>query len=330
MIFMLSLMFSTFISISSNSWMGMWIGLEINLLSIIPLMSDSNNMMSTEASLKYFITQALASNLILFSLISMTNLFFISKFNLTMISMIFNMGLLLKMGAAPLHFWFPEVLEGLNWKLCFLFLTWQKIAPMILLFYNLNFPLLMNFFIISSILISGILGINQMSIRKIMAYSSINHIAWMISSMMLFESIWLMYFLIYCFITTNLIVMFYIFNIYYFKQLINCMNKSSWMKIMFSMNFFSLGGLPPFLGFLPKWLTINMLIENKMILIASMMVIFTLLTLFYYIRLTLSMILLSNSTFLFNFNTPKMYLMFSMNFLTLISLIGCTMIFNWN
>jgi NADH-ubiquinone oxidoreductase chain 2 len=54
------------ISISANSWLGAWIGLEINLISFIPLISSQENIFTTEASLKYFIIQALASSTLLF------------------------------------------------------------------------------------------------------------------------------------------------------------------------------------------------------------------------------------------------------------------------
>nr|YP_009186315.1 NADH dehydrogenase subunit 2 [Teleogryllus oceanicus]ALO71662.1 NADH dehydrogenase subunit 2 [Teleogryllus oceanicus] len=59
MLFMMMLILGTMISISSNSWPATWMGLEINLLAFIPLMSSKSNMMSTEAAMKYFIVQAM-------------------------------------------------------------------------------------------------------------------------------------------------------------------------------------------------------------------------------------------------------------------------------
>ena len=55
-----------FITISSNSWLRAWIGLEFNLLSFIPIISNNKNILTLEASLKYFLIQALVSSTLLF------------------------------------------------------------------------------------------------------------------------------------------------------------------------------------------------------------------------------------------------------------------------
>ncbi|CAH1384876.1 unnamed protein product [Tenebrio molitor] len=90
-------------------------GLEINLLSVIPIFSEKKNVFSTEASIKYFITQAIASLILLISVIILllTNEFINPLINSTLI-LILNSALIIKLGAAPFHFWFPEVIEGLN------------------------------------------------------------------------------------------------------------------------------------------------------------------------------------------------------------------------
>nr|YP_009995441.1 NADH dehydrogenase subunit 2 [Ochthebius nobilis]QNP09870.1 NADH dehydrogenase subunit 2 [Ochthebius nobilis] len=327
LLFIMTLMSGTLISISSYSWLGMWMGLEINLLSIIPLFSNPKNMMNNEASLKYFITQALASTMLLFSIIMMS-MNFMETWN-NNFDLIFNSSLLTKMGAAPFHFWFPEVMEGLNWSNCLLLLTWQKLAPMILIMYNKN----MMFFIMIimfSMLISGFMGINQTSMRKILAYSSINHIGWMISSMLFMESMWMIYFITYSIISMNMILIFKMYNIYFMKQLFISLNKNNMLKMFFIMNFLSLGGLPPFLGFLPKWLTIQTLIENNLFLMSFLMVMMTLLTLYFYMRITFStmMINMNELNFYFKYKN-KNWIMMTMNFLSLTGLLFVTLIFNF-
>nr|QNP10110.1 NADH dehydrogenase subunit 2 [Ochthebius colveranus] len=327
LIFSISIFIGTLISISSYSWMGMWMGLEINLLSIIPLLANSKNMLNNEASLKYFIVQALASTLLLFSIIMMTsNLLMTWESNLMLI---FNSSLLTKMGTAPFHFWFPEVIEGLNWLNCLLLLTWQKLAPMILIMYNNKMIMFFSFIIIFSMLISGILGINQISIRKILAYSSINHMGWMLSSMFFMESIWMVYFLIYSLISMNIIFMLKIFNIFFLKQLFTELNNKINLKMFFIMNFISLAGMPPFLGFMPKWLTIQSLIENGLMFLPLLMVITTLLTIYFYTRVALSTIILNSNMINFFFmNNKPHFLMVLFNFTMLMSLIIITLIFN--
>nr|YP_010363735.1 NADH dehydrogenase subunit 2 [Clinterocera nigra]UNZ13002.1 NADH dehydrogenase subunit 2 [Clinterocera nigra] len=330
-LFISSLMIGTLISISSYSWMGMWMGLEINLLSIIPLMGSTKNMLASEASLKYFITQTLASTILLFSII-MTSLYFSYNLNSNIyFSLIFNTSLLTKMGAAPFHFWFPEVMEGLTWLNSTIMLTWQKIAPMILIMYSNQTITYFIIVIIISMLISGIMGTNQTSLRKILAYSSINHIGWMMSAIMLSPTMWFYYFITYCAITINIIVIFSMLNIFYINQLYISFNSNPMMKFFFMMNFLSLGGLPPFLGFMPKWLLINSLIQANMYFLTFMMTIMTLITLYFYMRITFSTFLLNTSipTY-YSHQMLKLPMIMTMNFITLMGLIIITINFNFN
>nr|AND96564.1 NADH deshydrogenase subunit 2 [Tiniocellus sarawacus] len=332
--FYFTLILGTLISISSYSWMGMWLGLEINLLSIIPLMSTSNNMLNTEASMKYFITQALASMILLFSLIlmSLNLMFLMDDFMLT--SMFYS-SLFTKMGAAPFHFWFPEIIEGLSWTNSFIMLTWQKIAPLTLITYpdfiSFKFFILV---VIMSTMISGMMGINQTNMRKLLAYSSINHLSWMLSSMLFFETIWIFYFLTYFIITFNIIVILKMLNIFTMNQLFSSMNKFPLIKFFFMLNFLSLGGLPPFLGFLPKWITIQMLIKMQMFSLALIIIIMTLITLFFYMRImTLSIIMSSDIKLTDNNNQPyhkKFNNIYMINFIILMSLLLSTLMFNLN
>nr|YP_010288401.1 NADH dehydrogenase subunit 2 [Aleochara curtula]UKO31669.1 NADH dehydrogenase subunit 2 [Aleochara curtula] len=329
--FLLILMLGSLISISSNSWMGMWMGLEINLLAFIPLIQEKNNSFSSESSLKYFLSQALASTILLFSMIFLSKNFMILKNIENLMILMFNSSLLMKMGMAPFHFWFPEVIEGLNWNNSLILLTWQKITPMVLVMYNLNFQYFFIIIIIFSMLISSFLGINQISLRKILAYSSINHMAWMISAMLFSETIWFYYLLIYFILTFNIWFLFKIYNIYYFNQMISFMKNNLLMKLIFSFNFLSLGGLPPFIGFFPKWITIQFMINNNWMMMSTLMVILTLFTLFYYMRLIFNILILnsSNLNYLFNIQS-KNFLLWNFNLIILCSLIFYNLFFNFN
>nr|YP_010954836.1 NADH dehydrogenase subunit 2 [Hemisodorcus sinensis]WMW30221.1 NADH dehydrogenase subunit 2 [Hemisodorcus sinensis] len=330
MLFGSSLALGTLVATSSYSWMGMWMGLEINLLSFIPLISTSKNMYSSESALKYFISQVLASTILLLSIIilSMKALFLMEMNH--QIELIFNTSLLLKMGAAPLHFWFPEVIEGLSWFNSMILLTWQKIAPMVLLSYSSKTLILLITIIISCMFVSGVMGQNHLSLRKIMAYSSINHIGWMIAAILFFEAIWMIYFLVYSVITLNILIMFKKLNIFFMKQLMLSMNHEPTIKIFFILNFLSLGGLPPFLGFFPKWLTIQIMITESFSSLAIIMILATLMTLYFYLRITFSTLVISmNSMFqVYNFPTHKFFIL-SSNFVTLASLVLSTLIFNY-
>nr|YP_011017098.1 NADH dehydrogenase subunit 2 [Teliphasa nubilosa]WQB62456.1 NADH dehydrogenase subunit 2 [Teliphasa nubilosa] len=303
MFFLFMLFFSTFISISSNSWFGCWIGLEINLLSFIPLISNHNNMLASEASLKYFLTQSIASINFLFSIIMKMIFFKNFDYNIA-ISIMINSSLLMKMGSAPFHFWFPNVVEGLSWMNNFILMTWQKITPMILLsyYFNMNFIILI---IIFNAIIGAIGGFNQVSLRKLMAFSSINNLSWMIMAMMISENLWMFYFLMYAYLISMMCFLFFMMNLYYINQLYNSNMKYS-IKIFFLINFLSLGGLPPFIGFFPKWIIINFMLLNKLFFICFTLIMMSLILLFFYIRIIYS-------SFMFNYMKLKWMKIFIKN-----------------
>uniref|UniRef100_A0AAU8EKH3 NADH-ubiquinone oxidoreductase chain 2 n=1 Tax=Phlugiolopsis damingshanis TaxID=3231022 RepID=A0AAU8EKH3_9ORTH len=333
LLFLSTLIMGTLISISSTSWLGVWMGLEINLLSFIPLMSNTKNIMSTEASLKYFLIQAIASSLLLFSLIMM---FLMSNMSILLNHEVFPLlissALLLKLGAAPFHFWFPATMEGLNWWNNLILMTWQKIAPLMLLSYLINMNMFFSIIIISSISIGSLGGLNQTSLRKLMAYSSINHLGWMIAAMTYGENLWELYFLIYAFLSSALIFMFNTFQSFHINQNFLLMNNDPKIKFCMFTLLLSLGGLPPFLGFLPKWLIIQAMAELNNLLIITLMVVTTLITLFYYIRITFSAFLFSYTELKWNYIQlyDNHFYIITMTF-TMISLLGLTfssLIFN--
>nr|QHF17853.1 NADH dehydrogenase subunit 2 [Zeugodacus tau] len=290
--FFFILITGTMITVSSNSWLGAWMGLEINLLSFIPLM-NSNNLMSTEASLKYFLTQALASAVLLFAIMmSYLNNFPVTQENSLYNDLIITSSLLLKSGAAPFHFWFPNVMEGLSWMNALTLMTWQKIAPLMLISYitQNNFIILV---IITSTIVGSLGGLNQTSLRKLMAFSSINHLGWMLAAMQASESMWLIYFSFYSFLSFSLTFMFNNFKMFHINQLFNSFFSSKILKFMLFLNLLSLGGLPPFIGFLPKWLVIQMLVLKSQYILMTIMTVMTLITLFFYLRLCFAAFMLN-------------------------------------
>nr|DAA06234.1 TPA_exp: NADH dehydrogenase subunit 2 [Drosophila mojavensis] len=292
-LFTAMMIIGTLITVTANSWLGAWMGLEINLLSFIPLMSDSNNLKSTEASLKYFLTQALASTVLLFSVILLmlkNNMNY--EISNSFISMIITSTLLLKSGSAPFHFWFPNLMDGLTWMNALLLMTWQKIAPLMLISY-LNTKNILLISVILSVIVGAIGGLNQTSLRKLMAYSSINHLGWMLSALMLNESVWLIYFLFYSLLSFTLIFMFNIFKLFHLNQLFSWYSCNKILKFVLFTNFLSLGGLPPFLGFLPKWIVIQQLTFCNQYFQLLILLVTTLITLFFYLRMCYSAFMLN-------------------------------------
>nr|AVN67297.1 NADH dehydrogenase subunit 2 [Blaberus sp. B007] len=333
MIFFITLTSGMLMTISSNSWLSAWMGLEINLLSFIPIMSNNKNIYTTEASLKYFLVQALASSTLLFIIISKSlieNMFMILNSSMTNIMVVTP--LLMKAGAAPLHWWFPSVMEGLSWMNCFILLTMQKIAPLVLISYTINLNMFIYIIIIMSILIGSIGGYNQISIRKILTYSSINHLGWMFSAMLMGSDMWLMYFLIYSLLTLTVIYIVKPMQISFINQTLLIHSSNKITKFMMFSSLLSLGGLPPFLGFLPKWIVIQSLAYNSHILISSIMVILSLITLYYYLRVSYSSFILLSSQPSWispmHENTPKLTSV-GLASMSMFGLIGCSIFMNF-
>nr|YP_009045972.1 NADH dehydrogenase subunit 2 [Engaeus sericatus]CDR98468.1 NADH dehydrogenase subunit 2 [Engaeus sericatus] len=276
------------LSISATSWASAWIGLELNLMSFIPLISSKTNLLSSEATLKYFLVQALGSAVIIFSAAVS---FMIPHFFLLTISL----ALFLKMGSAPFHFWFPQIMEGLNWLHSTLLMTIQKLAPMFLISYLTSDPLCLisiSIIAICSALIGAISGLNQISLRKILAFSSINHMSWMLFSMLINETTWSLYFLFYSLITISLTILFYTIQAFNLSDLMN-FQSSLPLKVISMLSLFSLGGMPPFSGFIPKWIVTQEMIINSYFHTLTLLLFCSLITLYFYLRLSISILSLT-------------------------------------
>lgn len=311
LIFIITIFTGTLITISSSSWLGIWIGLEINLLSFIPLITDKKNLLTNESAIKYFLIQIFGSLIFLFTRIIYTiKIYYVNlSFENSTENFIINSRIILKLAAAPFHFWFPNIIEGLSWNNCLLILTWQKLSPLIIISYSA--PLNVIIFIFLSSCIGAIGGLNHTSLRKIIAFRSINHIRWILIALIINNLFWIFYFWLYFLINFSIILLFKITNIFNVNQIFLFNNKFSLIKFCLFINFLSLGGLPPFLGFFPKWVIIENFIINKNIFIIFFTIIITLITLFFYLRLTFSAFLLSypclswNSLSINNYHTLK-------------------------
>nr|UPL65559.1 NADH dehydrogenase subunit 2 [Dicranocephalus sp.] len=285
-LFSIILFLSTLVTMSANNWIGMWMGLEMNLMAFIPLISKNKEKNSSQAMMIYFLTQSIGSIILLFSIL-MSSLLTISPLINNMISLVM-ISLFIKLGAAPFHFWLPEMMSNLKWIETSILMTWQKIAPLIILS-NLNHSNILYISIILSTLVGSIGGLNQTSLRKILAYSSINHLSWMMMFMSMSIN-WYKYLMIYSILIITLCYFLNWNNIYFINQ----MNSSSFSlteKYSYVIMMLSIGGLPPFLGFLPKWMVIQSMIQSNIMFIMIIMMLFSLITLFYYLRMMSALIL---------------------------------------
>nr|UFX54169.1 NADH dehydrogenase subunit 2 [Cryptotis tropicalis] len=283
----------TTIVMMSSHWFMIWIGFEMNMLAIIPMLMKNYNPRSTEAATKYFMTQATASMILMLAIIM--NLLYSGQWTITNItnptaSMLMTLALTMKLGLSPFHFWVPEVTQGITLTSGMILLTWQKIAPLSVLYQiypSINLDLLMSMSILS-ILIGGWGGLNQTQLRKIMAYSSIAHMGWMTAILAYDPSIMLLNLTIYILMTISTFMLFIYSSSTTTLTLSHTWNKTPIITILILMIMMSLGGLPPLTGFLPKWMIIQELTKNNSIILPTTMAILSLLNLFFYMRLAYS------------------------------------------
>nr|AAL16608.1 NADH dehydrogenase subunit 2 [Ctenogobiops feroculus] len=285
----------TTITFASSHWLLAWMGLEINTLAIIPLMSQRHHPRAVEATTKYFLTQATAAATILFA--ATTNAWITGQWDihfmnhpapLTMILL----ALSLKIGLAPLHTWLPEVLQGLDLTTGLILSTWQKLAPFFLLLQlPLNNQNILVFLGLASAFVGGWGGLNQNQLRKILAYSSIAHLGWMMLIIQFAPSLTLLALSMYLVMTSAAFLTLNLSKTTTINALATSWSKAPLLTTMFPMVLLSLGGLPPLTGFLPKWLILQELTKQSLPFTATLAALTALLSLYFYLRLSYAMTL---------------------------------------
>nr|YP_003126928.1 NADH dehydrogenase subunit 2 [Girella punctata]USS60668.1 NADH dehydrogenase subunit 2 [Hapalogenys analis]BAH97819.1 NADH dehydrogenase subunit 2 [Girella punctata] len=294
-----SLMFGlglgTTITFASSHWLLAWMGLEMNTLAIIPLMAQHHHPRAVEATTKYFLTQATGAAMLLFA--STTNAWLTGQWDIQQMThplpvTMITLALALKIGLAPVHSWLPEVLQGLNLTTGLLLSTWQKLAPFALLLQmqHTNPTLLITLGLMST-LVGGWGGLNQTQLRKILAYSSIAHLGWMILVLQFSPSLTLLTLITYLAMTFSTFLVFKMNNSTSINKLATSWAKTPMITSLTPLILLSLGGLPPLTGFMPKWLILLELTKQDLPLIATLAALTALLSLYFYLRLSYAMTL---------------------------------------
>nr|ARH02649.1 NADH dehydrogenase subunit 2 [Exilisciurus exilis] len=289
----LTLLSGTLLTLLSSHWVLAWAGLEMSMLAMIPILMNKANPRSTEAASKYFLVQATASMMLMMSAIinfMKTGQWLMTNSLTPMASLMLTVALSMKMGLAPFHLWVPEVTQGTPLTSGLILLTWQKIAPISIMtqtIHSINMSLLMSMALLS-IIMGGWGGLNQTQLRKIMAYSSISHMGWMMAIIPFNPALTMFNLLIYIILTIS---MFMVLNMN--KSTTALSLSSTWNKFPLLMPItlallMSLGGLPPLTGFAPKWMIIKELVANNNIIVPTVMAMLALLNLYFYMRIIYS------------------------------------------
>nr|BBD71080.1 NADH dehydrogenase subunit 2 [Glaucosoma buergeri] len=285
----------TTIVFSSSHWLLAWMGLEINTLAILPIMANNHHPRAIEATTKYFLIQATAASLLLFATI--TNSWLTGQWHVQLIphpipGALMILALATKLGLAPVHFWLPEILQGLDLTTGLILSTWQKLAPFALLLHlqptNSNLLIVLG---VASTFIGGWGGLNQTQLRKILAYSSIAHLGWIALILQFSPSLATMTLTIYIVMTSSTFLAFKLTESTSINQLTSSSYKFPALTSLIPLVLLSLAGLPPLTGFLPKWLIIQEMAKQSLAPTATLAILSALLSLYFYLRLSYAMTL---------------------------------------
>ena len=301
--------------ISSYDLIVFYLGLELQSLSLYILASFMrDNVKSTEAGLKYFVLSALASGLLLYgcSLIygftGTTNFEIISK-NLSsqnpaaVFGIVFIIvGLAFKVSAVPFHMWTPDVYEGSPTSVTSFFAIVPKIAAisvfirfMYVPFINVinEWQLIIIFLSVGSMILGAVAAIGQTNIKRLIAYSTIGHMGFILAGLATGTTEGVQSSIIY--LTIYLIMNLGAFGCIFMMKRENIYSENIYdlsglsknhpmLALGFLILFFSLAGIPPLAGFFAKFYVFMSVIEAKMYTLAIIGLLSTVVSAFYYLR----------------------------------------------
>ena len=264
------LLVSIIISIRFNSRFIIWLRLEINMLRFLPIISSGLNI-ELENSVKYFLIQRWASIIFLIS-------YFFCSYFINSIRILLILSIFIKLGISPFHTWFISILKTCSLYILMLLSSLQKIIPLIILNNVFFFFRIFYFCITITIIFLVIILSSVININKLLALSSLGNILWLISSNLLSLKLMILFLTIYVFLLMG-IYLFY--NSFYYNLFIQINRINFFDKIIIVLLFISLGGMPPLLGFLRKFLILKIIFiyEN---LILFLIIIFSSLVLLYH------------------------------------------------
>nr|YP_010874768.1 NADH dehydrogenase subunit 2 [Facelina bostoniensis]WGV42890.1 NADH dehydrogenase subunit 2 [Facelina bostoniensis] len=298
-LFYLLMILGPTVAVSSSSWVVSWVGIELAFLGLIPfLVSDGKSLpsLSSESTLKYFCIQAAGSGILMCGGVMKFMIpFLMGSFSS---NIVFLVGLGLKLGIFPFHFWVPSVVAGLKWYPMLMILTWQKVAPFMFMM-NLveSVPSLSSLvFTLGglSAIVGALMGLNQTKLAPMLGASSITHSGW-VSIGAVCGGFWI-YFLIY--IGSLLLLM---------------VALSSQRVFMAGLLTLALSGLPPFVMFIGKWSILKQALSLSgywwfisLPLLGSVMSLFFYLKFFYSFYLESEESLLSKGGYAISFSVANM------------------------
>nr|ALO20737.1 NADH dehydrogenase subunit 2 [Euphysa aurata] len=310
-------LFSIILIIINTNILWLYLIIEIQTFTLFILIAKNReNILSLESSVKYFILGALSSG---FYLLGVT---FIFKFNLNLDlgflwNLNFNSNIYIKLGYLlilislffkiaifPLHFWIADIYEGSDIKLILLLSTLPKLGIIFILIHLISNDSIILICSLLSVVVGSFGAFNQTKIKRLLAYSGISHLGFIVLGISLGSELGyepsMVYIIIYMFTTFSIILVFFLLNkndiyiidlgeLYYSSKIIG-------LTLIFLI--FSLAGIPPLLGFLSKFFIISILLSNNFIISCIILIIFSILSISYYLRVVKILYFQENKSFL--------------------------------
>ena len=320
-----------FVMISGNNLLVIYLGLELLSLALYALVAlRRDSALATEAAMKYFVLGALASGFLLYGMsmiygatgsldlavaFKTISLEPLNRAALVMGIVFIVAGLAFKLGAAPFHMWIPDVYQGAPTAVVLLVGGAPKLAAFamsIRLLVEGLFPLAMDWqqmlvvLAVLSMAIGNFAAIAQTNLKRMLAYSTIAQIGFMLLGLMsgmingngisasVAYSASLFYLVIYVLTTLGTfgIIMFMAhqgFEAEDIQDFAGLGKTHPWLAGIMTFLMFSLAGLPPFAGFYAKFEVLSVLLATGRIWLVVLAVILSVVGAFYYLRMIKTM-----------------------------------------
>ncbi|MCZ6716881.1 MAG: NADH-quinone oxidoreductase subunit NuoN [Gammaproteobacteria bacterium] len=307
------------VMIAANNLMTMYLGLELLSLSLYSLVAiNRDSVLSTEAAMKYFVLGAIASGCLLYGmsmLYGATGTLDLTEIKVALagadplglqflLALAFLLvGIAFKFGAAPFHMWVPDVYQGALSSVTLYVGTIPKVAAFALFMRILAESLgdmygswrdMVMVLAILSLAIGNLVAIVQTNIKRMLAYSTISHVGFILMGFLAGGPVGyqaaLFYTLAYVIMATGAFGMIILlsrkgFEAERLEDFKGLNQRSPWFALIMLIVLFSMAGVPPMLGFYAKIQVIMAVLDAGLAWLAVLAVVFTVIGAFYYLRI---------------------------------------------
>jgi len=305
------------VMISAHSLLTIYMGLELLSLSLYAMVAmQRDSKVAAEAAMKYFVLGAMASAMLLYGMsmiYGVTGSLELSAVSsavegkggqlILIFGLVFLMvGVAFKLGAVPFHMWVPDVYHGAPTAVTLYISTAPKLAAFAMLMRLLVDGLgalqpqwhdILVLLSVLSLAIGNVVAIAQTNIKRMLAYSGISHIGFLLLGVLSGSqegyAAGMFYAIVYVVMGLGGFGMVILMSRAGFEadQLDDYKGlnqRSPWFALMMMFLMFSMAGVPPFIGFWAKLSVLQAVVDANMVWLAAVAVVFSVIGAFYYLR----------------------------------------------